>query len=229
MTDIVRQWYEDKKNIDEMVNWQKGKLKKWEQEVAEVFPKEAKILDVGCGMGREAYVLTDMGFSVTGIDISKEVISQVTQLSKQNGYNIPFLIYDGHILPFDDNSFDVVVIWAQTFGIMYGDAYKASFLNECRRVLKKNGLLSFSGHDYRYEIEHYKQYTEGRKFYPYANSEIYWKHFYLRNLQVMQETQVFPLYSVKTGKYINLKTGRYCIACAGNSDPFIDNITDKKI
>jgi hypothetical protein len=30
MKDIVRQWYEDKKNVDEMVHWNKGKLKKWE-------------------------------------------------------------------------------------------------------------------------------------------------------------------------------------------------------
>lgn len=29
-------------------------------------------------MGREAFVLSDMGFAVTGIDISHKVISQVT-------------------------------------------------------------------------------------------------------------------------------------------------------
>ncbi len=177
MKDIVHQWYVDKINVDEMVHWNKGKLKKWEQAVAEFFPKEAKILDIGCGMGREAFALTDKGFSITGIDISEEVIKQVMQLSLQNGYNIPFLIYDGHTFSFDDNSFDVVIIWAQTFGIMYGDTYKIDFLNECKRVLKKNGLLSFSGHDYRYEMEYYKQYTNGGKFYPYANAEIYWETF----------------------------------------------------
>ncbi len=175
--DIVRDWYEDKKNIDDMVHWSKGKLKIWEQSVVELFPKRANILDAGCGMGREAFALFDMGFSVVGIDISEEVINQVTQLSSQNGYNIPFAVYDGHTLPFDDASFDVIIIWAQTFGIIYGDTYKEDFMNECKRVLKKDGMLSFSGHDYRYVKEHYEKYTEGRKFYPYADEEIYWELF----------------------------------------------------
>ncbi len=177
MKDIVNKWYEDKKNVDEMVHWNKGKLKIWEQSVVEIFLPRAKILDIGCGMGREAFALSDMGFSVVGIDISEEVINQVTQLSSQNGYDIPFAIYDGHTLPFENASFDVIIIWAQTFGIIYGDIYKKDFLNECKRVLKKDGLLSFSGHDYRYVKERYGQYTKERKFYPYANAEIYWELF----------------------------------------------------
>lgn len=152
MRDIVLEWYRNKKNVDEMVHWNKGELKKWEQAVTKFFPKQAKILDVGCGMGREAFALSDIGFSVVGIDISEEVIKQVVQLSLQNSYSIPFLIYNGHVLPFGDASFDVVIIWAQTFGIMYGDTYKIDFLNECKRVLKSGGLLSFSGHDYNYEM-----------------------------------------------------------------------------
>ena len=177
MKDIVHKWYEDKKNVDEMVHWDKGRLKIWEQAAAGFFPKEAKILDIGCGLGREAFALSNMGFSVTGIDISEEVIKQVTQLSLQNSYDIPFSIYDGHTLPFDDASFEAVIIWAQTFGLMYGDAYKSDFLKECKRVLRKDGLLSFSGHDYRYEMDHYKQYMNGRRFYPYADAEIYWETF----------------------------------------------------
>lgn len=169
MSNVVHQWYADKKNVDEMIHWNKGELKKWEQTVISYFPKKAKILDIGCGMGREAFALSDLGFSITGIDISEEVIRQVTQLSLKNDYNIPFLIYDGNTLPFDNESFDVVIIWAQTFGLLYGDTYKRSFLNECKRILKIGGLVSFSGHDYEYLAEHYKQCTNGRKFYPYVN------------------------------------------------------------
>lgn len=193
MKDIVFEWYGDRKNVNEMVHWSKGKLKKWEQAVAEFFPPKAKILDVGCGMGREAFALSDMGFSIMGIDISEEVIKQVMQLSLQNCYDIPFSIYDGHTLPFDDASFDVIIIWAQTLGIMYGDTYKSDFLNECKRVLKKDGLLSFSGHDYRYALEHYKHYTNGRRFYPYANAEIYWETFLPEELTSYAENAGFSV------------------------------------
>jgi len=68
--DIVNEWYGSKTNVDEMIHWQKGILKLWEKQVSRYFPANAKILDVGCGMGREAFILTEMGFSDTGIDIS---------------------------------------------------------------------------------------------------------------------------------------------------------------
>jgi len=207
MKDIVNGWYGEKKNIDEMVHWNKGKLKKWEQAVTDLFPKKAKILDIGCGMGREAFALSDMGFSIVGLDISDEVIKQVTQLSLQNCYDIPFSLYDGHTLPFDDASFEVIIIWAQTFGIIYGDTYKSDFLNECKRVLKKDGLLSFSGHDYRSEMEHYKQYTRGRKFYPYANAEIYWETFLPEELRSYAENAGFSVILCEQGEIYKPEDG----------------------
>ena len=118
-----------------------------------------------------------MGFRVTGIDISKEVIKQVNKLSEQKGYDIPFYEYGGHVLPFEAESFDAVVIWAQTFGLMYGNEYKHEILLECKRVLKDYGLVSFSGHDYNYEIVNYINCMKGRKFYPYLNTDMYWETF----------------------------------------------------
>ena len=118
MINIVNEWYETKKNVDEMVHWEKPTLKKWESTVSKLFPQKAKILDVGCGLGREAFVLSDMDFTVTGIDISHEVLNQVKTLSSQKGYNITFDWYNGHVLPFVNNSFDIIVIWAQTFGLL---------------------------------------------------------------------------------------------------------------
>lgn len=85
MGNIVNEWYETKKNVDEMVHWEKPKLKKWELAVTEFFPAEAKILDVGCGLGREAFVLSDMGYKVTGIDFLRKLLIQVVPFSVQKG------------------------------------------------------------------------------------------------------------------------------------------------
>ena len=174
MNNIVAQWYEDKKNVDEMRTWNPA-LKAWERSVIRGFPSGAKILDIGCGLGREAFALSEMGYEVVGIDISVEVIVQVKQLSSDKGYAIPFLEYDGEHLPFSADAFDVVLIWSQTFGLLYGNEYKKDFLSECRRVLKNGGLCSFSAHDYKFLIEHYPTCLDGQKFYPYANAEIYWE------------------------------------------------------
>ena len=70
-----------------------------------------------------------------------------------------------------------MIIWAQTFGLLYGDDYKISYLKECHRVLKDNGILSFSGHDYDYLRQNYIQCLDGNKFFPYINKEIHWGTF----------------------------------------------------
>lgn len=177
MDETVRQWYETKENVDEMALCEKCTLKKWEQTAADTFPRGARVLDIGCGMGREAFALSAAGFRVTGIDISREVIRRVTELSAQRGCDIAFSLYDGHTLPFDDGSFDAVIIWSQTFGLLYGDAYKRELLGECRRVLTDGGMLSFSGHDYRFLLTHYGKYLNERRFYPYADTGLYWETF----------------------------------------------------
>ena len=45
---------------------------------------------------------------MTGVDLSKEVISQARQLSAEKGYTIPFTACDGKHLPYPDEAFDVV-------------------------------------------------------------------------------------------------------------------------
>lgn len=176
MNKIVEQFYEDKKNVDEMHNWDPA-LKEWERSVISYFPSGSRILDVGCGLGREAFVLSDLGYDVVGIDISKEVISQVRQLSHDKGYDISFFEYDGENLEFPAESFDVILIWAQTLGLLYGNETKKNYLSQCSKILKKGGLLSFSTHDYNYLKDNYPNCLNEQKFYPFANADIYWEAF----------------------------------------------------
>ena len=61
--------------------------------------------------------------------------------------------------------------------MLYGEALKNRYLSECKRVLKTDGLLSFSTHDYNYLKENYPNCLDGRKFFPYANADIYWEAF----------------------------------------------------
>jgi len=210
----IRRWYENKKNVEEMLTWNKNRLKKWELSVVSYMPTGAKILDVGCGMGREAFALADLGFSVTGIDISEEVIRQVKELASKTDYSIEFLHYDGHNLPFNNVAFDAVIIWAQTFGLLYGDEYKNSFLVECWRVLKKGGLISFSGHDFEYLSEHYKQCLVERKFYPYTDAEIYWEAFLPHELKSYAEKAGFNIILCERGE-INKPEDGVVLHCLG--------------
>ncbi|WP_242879407.1 bifunctional 2-polyprenyl-6-hydroxyphenol methylase/3-demethylubiquinol 3-O-methyltransferase UbiG [Butyrivibrio sp. INlla16] len=69
MNDKVSKWYENTKNVDEMLDWRPA-LKEWEKSVSKLFSPGSRILDIGCGLGREAFALHDLGFEVVGIDIS---------------------------------------------------------------------------------------------------------------------------------------------------------------
>ena len=40
-----------------------------------LLPAKARILDMGCGSGRDAKIFSDRGFKVTGIDLSEKMIN----------------------------------------------------------------------------------------------------------------------------------------------------------
>ncbi|ARV59840.1 hypothetical protein BZZ01_15475 [Nostocales cyanobacterium HT-58-2] len=68
------------------------------------------ILDVGCGVGKDAQVLAKkVGKSgrVVGIDSSETMIAEARQRTKNLDLPLEFYLSDAHIIDFPDNSFDV--------------------------------------------------------------------------------------------------------------------------
>lgn len=68
-------------------------------------------------------------------------------------------------------------MWSQAFGNVYGDDNKMHLLSECYRVLKSTGYFCFSAHSLDYVKRHHAQYTDGNKFYAYADTDCYWELF----------------------------------------------------
>jgi ubiquinone/menaquinone biosynthesis C-methylase UbiE len=205
--ELVHAWYEKDSTLDEMRHFTSGELKIWEERVLDFITKPSKVLDIGCGLGREAFALHQKGYSVTGIDISENAVKNAEQIAKAHKMNIPFLRYNGKTLPFPDHSFDAVIIWSQTFGLLYGDEYKESFLKECKRVLKEGGILSFSAHDREFQKEHYGRFVRGHKFFPYADSEIYWENFLPEEIMTFAEQAGFTVVKCERGEIYKPEDG----------------------
>ncbi len=73
------------------------------------YPKKGKILDLGCGQGRDSIPLARIGFSVTGIDISKVGIEQMNAIGKAENLNLVGQVED--IYAFDKfEEFDIILL-----------------------------------------------------------------------------------------------------------------------
>ena len=69
----------------------------------------ARVLDLGCGQGRDALFIARRGHSVVGVDISATGIEQLLQDARQEGLSIEGVVADVKEYRPDKN-FDVVVI-----------------------------------------------------------------------------------------------------------------------
>ncbi|WP_010291774.1 class I SAM-dependent methyltransferase [Clostridium senegalense] len=197
--EIVKKLYSEEPAIRDMEDYTNKKLKIWENEVVSHFPIKSQILDIGCGMGREAFCLYDRGFKITAIDISEKVIEPAKKIALESKRDIEFLLTNGLDLPFESNTFDVVIIWSQTFGLFYDEDNKIHILKECSRVLKSNGILSFSGHDKEFLKAKCPQYLNGKKFFPYANTDCYWEAFTTDEMIDLAQKAGFSIIECKRG------------------------------
>ena len=55
---------------------------------------KGKLLDIGCGQGRDAIPLAQLGYKVTGLDYSKVGIEQLNQIAKQENLPLEGMVQD---------------------------------------------------------------------------------------------------------------------------------------
>lgn len=218
--EIVSKWFSGDRAMDDMTQYTKNGLKAWEEHVVSTyFLPHARVLDVACGMGREAFALYDLGFGVSAVDISQVVMQKAEQEAATTNRQIDFALTNGLDLPFPNEHFDIVIMWAQAFGNIYGEDNQLHFLNECHRVLKKGGIISFSGHYYDYVKETYPQYTDGKKAFLYADTDCYWELFTPEELTLLAQKAGFdPLVCENTLLYNPDMNGQvlHCVAKKGD-------------
>lgn len=115
-----------------------GRWRRVAEKLAEHYDLKAgqKVLDVGCGMAHLLYELTQVvpGLEVAGADISTYALEHAKEEVR------PFLIEAAaQKLPFEDNSFDLVISLTTLHNLKVYDLEKA--VREIERVSKKNSYI----------------------------------------------------------------------------------------
>jgi len=95
-----------------------------------------RALDFGCGTGRSTRFLRELGFEVTGVDISEPMLDHARARDPHGEYRSAA---DGGLAGFANGTFDLILI-AFTFDNST-DLQKASALRELRRLLPPSGRL----------------------------------------------------------------------------------------
>jgi SAM-dependent methyltransferase len=130
-------------------DWSKVSEKYWNEPSDEFLPvalrwkkmKKRRVLDIGCGRGRHALFLAEMGFDVTATDISPEGIEQLEREAKNRKLDgkIKTLVSDMLELPFEKNSFDGILGFHSIFHTDYAGLKKV--ISKITAMLKKSGQL----------------------------------------------------------------------------------------
>jgi len=108
----------------------------WTETFLDLLPAGAAILDVGCGPGSLAALMSRKGARVLGIDISKAMVDAARELVPAAS----FRVMDMNELDLPESSFDGVLA---AYSFLHVPSARASdVLRRFRRVLKADGVLA---------------------------------------------------------------------------------------
>jgi 2-polyprenyl-3-methyl-5-hydroxy-6-metoxy-1,4-benzoquinol methylase len=102
----------------EKISWQKVQSDYFSNIINSDKVNPGTALDLGCGTGIKSIFLTQRGFEVTGVDISKTAIDYANKNAQKADVKINFIAADATDLSFlDDKKFDLILDWANLHGI----------------------------------------------------------------------------------------------------------------
>ncbi len=163
-------------------------------------PKNSTMVDIACGKGRHSKALADMGFDVTGIDLSAASIEEAKQ---DEDDHLHFFQHDMR-LPFWINYFQYAFNFFTSFGYFKTRREHDNAIRTIAQSLKPNGIFVIDYLNVHYSEERMeKSFTttiDGVTFHitKWQDEE----HFF-KQIQVTDETNKAPkhLYTERVAKF----------------------------
>ena len=105
-----------------------------------LFPESSHVLEAGCGVGAQTKIIAakNPGASIISVDISGESLHEAEKMIETNNIkNVELQQADIYHLPFEDETFDVVIVCF----VLEHLPKPTEALLELKRVLKKGGTI----------------------------------------------------------------------------------------
>jgi ubiquinone/menaquinone biosynthesis C-methylase UbiE len=145
MEGIVARWYARIRGTGSQIE----AYRKEAERLTGGLPAGARVLEVAFGPGYLAIELARLGrFKVTGLDISYTFVKIASQNAREAGVTAEFHQGDAAVLPFEADSFDLIVCQAAFKNFVY----PGSALSEMHRVLRGGGTAVIQ--DMSSEVSH---------------------------------------------------------------------------
>lgn len=101
--------------------------------------KRDYILDCGCWYGRLTVSLSKEWYNIHWIDVFKDFIDEAIDIAKKEHTNCTFKVWSMLSLPYESDTFDVVICMWSVFNHLLQIDTQLQWLQEIWRVLKKWG------------------------------------------------------------------------------------------
>ena len=134
--------------------------------IADFLPAEVegkRLLEVGCGTGHWSRFFSEYGFEVTGLDVSERMINAALQKGIPN---VSFHMADGHLLKFEDSTFDLTAAITTLEFVFDPEAV----LREMIRCTRKHGMILIGALN---RLSKVNQQRQDRAESPYAAARLF--------------------------------------------------------
>ena len=103
--------------------------------------KDVKVLDIGCGEGKDAVFMAKQGYTVSAFDITENGIRKTKKMAEENGVEVNAFIADINDFEIDD-TFDIIY---STGTIQYlADDRIDWFFDKVKKMTRDNGINWFN-------------------------------------------------------------------------------------
>lgn len=127
-----------------------------------LFQKQDSLLELGCGAGRIAMGLWELGYRhLLATDFSRELILEARRMAKILNYGIHWKVEDATRLSFEDDLFDGAIFGFNGLMQIPGREHRRRAMAEIRRVIRPGSWFVFTSHDR--ELPKFRKFWENEK------------------------------------------------------------------